>query len=82
MSTKKLLREVRRELREMGLNTEVETDSSGHPKLLITHRDGRLQRVTVPSSPHDITQARMYLIKYVRTFANQKETNHAEESPH
>lgn len=79
MSTKKLLRELKRELQGMGVTVEVVNDGTGHPKLLITHRDGRTQRLTAPSSPHDINHSRAYLVKYVRTFANRTEARNAKE---
>lgn len=69
MSTRKILRELKRALDEDGIQFSYTMDRSGHPKLLVTHVDGRIQRCTCASSPHDDTECVKYMLRIIRGFA-------------
>ena len=66
MSTQKMLRIIREHLRAEGLQSSVENDRTAHPKLLVTHKSGHVQRISVPSSPRCEEHAIRHVLKAVR----------------
>lgn len=67
MSTKKMLREFVRAVRdEFNAQVLIKRDRSSHHKLTIIFPSGAVKKLSAPSSPHDPDQAIKYMLKQVR----------------
>ncbi len=70
MSTSKLMKIVRRDIKAEGLKVLSTTVHKGHLVFEVLHVDGRRQRVTVSGSPRVLEEAAQHTLRRVRKFAH------------
>lgn len=69
MSSGKLVREFRRHMKRLGVRVVECRNLNGHYHVKVEHADGRVQPLTLASSPRDMNNTLMRVVGYVKTFA-------------
>lgn len=69
MSSGKLVREFRRHMKRMGVRVLECRNDNGHYYAKLEHADGRVQPLTLGSSPRDLHNAIEDAVGHVKRFA-------------
>lgn len=71
MSTKKMLREIRRQSRLLDAKLDRIVSSKGHIKAVVLHGNGSQQPVTISSSPSNIDHTIDNVLREIRQFKDR-----------